>query len=233
MIAIFTDLLRRAAAGRAPPTVKRARLVWMARSTGDFRLFEQIFALAAGTSAAAVARTSRMSTKTASPVPETDTDEPSEPRASAASTRADTAASDATASATESELPGTAEERPRGPVSKQASEKSNLGTTAPAKDEGPEPEIGQHGVVIGGIAFSVQLHCTKRESWVSLSDPHSLDYTRLFVHHGRCDVMSTIMQIGGGPNTIAAVCGPLSLSLDVSAVAWQLGADFHAEQFAF
>ena len=86
---------------------------------------------------------------------------------------------------------------------------------------------------VASCAFDIQLYCTRRESYVSLTDPKSPDYVKMFVQSGRCDVKQAFETFGRGPNTLAAVCGPQPLMQDVSAQAFKYGTAFHAEEFFF
>ena len=87
---------------------------------------------------------------------------------------------------------------------------------------------------VGGTVFHIRLHCTKRESFTSLTDPNSPDFTKMFIQSGRCDIMESLKLTGAaGPSSLAAVCGPRSLSDAVSQAAWKTACDFHAEEFAF
>ena len=82
--------------------------------------------------------------------------------------------------------------------------------------------------------FQLGLFCTKRESFVSLTDPDSVDYVRLFIHSGRCNLAEAFEHADmAGPDCAVAVCGPPSLMLDVSMLSAQRGCDFHTEQFLF
>jgi hypothetical protein len=94
--------------------------------------------------------------------------------------------------------------------------------------------LGKNSVDIGGILFTIQLHCTRRDSLAdAISANKETDYFLSFVHQGRCDIAELIAKAHPGPDTIAAACGPPSLALEVSETAWEHGCDFHAEQFAF
>ncbi len=92
---------------------------------------------------------------------------------------------------------------------------------------------------VASCAFDIELFCTRRESHASLTDPNSPDYVRMFIRSGRCDVsqafetFATGPSRGGGPSTLAAVCGPQPLMMDVSTQAFKFGTDFHSEQFYF
>ncbi len=82
--------------------------------------------------------------------------------------------------------------------------------------------------------FDIRLHCTRRDSYVSLVSPDSVDYIRMHVAQGRCDIAASLASFNlGGTDTLAAVCGPQALTMAVSRAAWALGTDYHAEQFAF
>ena len=148
MIASFTTFMREAIAKKANLRIKTVVLVWMSPATVDFKMFRDIFALAAGSADA-------------------------------------------------------------------LREKGGSITT-------------------DSCSFYIRLHCTKKESWAALTDPFSVDYVRLFVSEGRCDLQEVFTTFqANGHNTIAAACGPSSLSRAVSRQAARHGTDFHAEQFAF
>jgi hypothetical protein len=90
------------------------------------------------------------------------------------------------------------------------------------------------GVNIGGVVFHIQLHCTRRDSLDAANAASKRPDSFLnFVVPGRCNISEAIARAEPGPATIAAACGPPSLALEVSETAWQMGCDFHAEQFAF
>ena len=83
-------------------------------------------------------------------------------------------------------------------------------------------------------AFDLGLYCTRRDSFVSLTDPESVDYVKLFIKSGRCNLKSIFEAMSlRGHSSLAAVCGPPSLMLDVSEHAANMGCDFHTEQFLF
>eukprot|EP00048_Salpingoeca_helianthica_P012115 m.174866 g.174866 ORF g.174866 m.174866 type:complete len:905 (+) comp15329_c1_seq1:85-2799(+) len=83
--------------------------------------------------------------------------------------------------------------------------------------------------------FHVRLHCTRRESWISMVSPESLDHVRMFVAQGRCDVAGRIEEFmtANPTDTMVAVCGPHTLTHTASKASWKFGTDFHAEQFSF
>jgi predicted ferric reductase len=86
------------------------------------------------------------------------------------------------------------------------------------------------------IKFEIKLHCTRRDSFVSLTNPASQDYVKMLVESGRCDLPATFKKHvpeGKGADTMVAVCGPARLMYDVSGLAWNSGCDFHSEQFSF
>ena len=90
--------------------------------------------------------------------------------------------------------------------------------------------------VIGDCRFDVNLHCTRRESFLSLTTANSQDYVRMLIKEGRCDLQSMFeanVSPKEGAKTMAAVCGPFSLTKDISTLAWKYGCDFHSEQFYF
>ena len=89
------------------------------------------------------------------------------------------------------------------------------------------------GASIGNIRFRLQLFCTSRESLSGTSTGSILEFINLLITQGRCDIPAQLKQAGHGPQTIAATCGPMTLSLAVSEAAWKAGCDFHAEQFSF
>ena len=86
---------------------------------------------------------------------------------------------------------------------------------------------------VASCAFDIELFCTRRESHASLTDPNSPDYVRMFIRSGRCDVSQAFEIFATGPSTLAAVCGPQPLMMDVSTQAYKFSTDFHSEQFFF
>lgn len=99
-------------------------------------------------------------------------------------------------------------------------------------DEIEAMEMAQaHSVAF--CAFDIQLHCTCRASLVSLTDPTSPDYVKMFLQDGRVNVREVFETYGREPNTLAAVCGPPSLMHDVSLSAYEFGTAFHSEEFFF
>ena len=94
--------------------------------------------------------------------------------------------------------------------------------------------FGEQDVFSIPCSFELGLYCTRRESFASLTDPKSIDFVNLFVHHGRCNLKETFQTTGmKGSTCIAAVCGPNAMMLDVSDMARTFGCDFHTEQFLF
>ena len=89
---------------------------------------------------------------------------------------------------------------------------------------------------IGDCNFDIRLHCTRRESFISLTSLDSPDYVRMLINEGRCDLPAIFREYtkaGEKGKTMAAVCGPVSLTNDISVLAWNHDCDFHPEQFYF
>ena len=84
----------------------------------------------------------------------------------------------------------------------------------------------------GACTFDLQLHCTRQQSFESLSDDAD-GYLKMLIKEGRCDLESIFNKHEMGRSTMAAACGPFSLAQDISALAWKYGCDFHSEQFYF
>lgn len=102
-----------------------------------------------------------------------------------------------------------------------------------AAGDAANPASESMAAIISGCSFEVRLHCTRRDSFVSLTDPSSPDFVKLFIQSGRCDATQLFASYAHGTETLAAVCGPKSLTQGVSAQAWRSGTDFHAEEFSF
>ena len=181
MIAIFNDLRHRQQTGKSIGNVQAVVLVWMSRSVGEFRLFEEIFNLTASDALelSQAHRTAGLSSRHLSPE----------------------MAEDA------SEVWAAGRENLR-------SNNSTVSTKKRAR-------------------FDLRLHCTRRESWVSLTTPSSADYVRMFVANGRCNFEEIMGSYARHTRTMVAVCGPWSMTQDMSRLAWKHGCDFHSEQFHF
>lgn len=226
MIAIFAHLRKQQLLGLPLGALKSVQLVWMSRHVSEFRLFEHIFALIANDDRAARRRSTLAMVKQLAPIPEGEATvvqvgEANMGTAGTAGT-AETAAQDFT-TVTATTTPTTA-------TATAVSKRTSL---HPAASEDPEPPAA---AIAAGAActFDLNLYCTRRESWVSLTTRGSVDYVDLFVRNGRCNLREVFQSHAhAGPDTVAAVCGPPALMLDVSALAWEHGCDFHAEQFLF
>lgn len=106
---------------------------------------------------------------------------------------------------------------------------NSSGTAAKGGSDG-----GRAETAAVGCTFDLRLHCTRRDSVVSLTGPLSIDPVTMHLCSGRCDLREIFGQHGeGGPRTMSAVCGPPNLVQDVSRYAWRYGCDFHSEQFNF
>ena len=109
------------------------------------------------------------------------------------------------------------------PMGKLAVKMLNAAGTDTDSSEAPPP----------ACKFDIQLHCTRRESYESLTSAASPDRVRLLLQNGRCDIPSLFSAHAHGWETMAAACGPPALMQDVSQNAWLNSTDFHAEQFLF
>lgn len=85
----------------------------------------------------------------------------------------------------------------------------------------------------GACSFDIRLHCTRRESWVSLTSASSPDFVQMFIASGRCNVGEVVNSYARGSRSMVAVCGPVPLMMDASACAAAANCDFHSEQFDF
>jgi hypothetical protein len=89
-------------------------------------------------------------------------------------------------------------------------------------------------IVTDTCTFHIRLHCTKISTFSTLSSTTSFECFRNLVTKGRCRLETIFESFGtNDARTVAAACGPSTLSYEVSRLAWLRGTDFHAEQFAF
>lgn len=213
MIALFTHMLHRALAGTAPRCVRSATLVWMTRNMSDFRLFEEFFEL----------YTEESSTR------------------GTVHSNGDDACIAMSAGNTNG-----ADVKPNGNHKTESNNSSNNTNNnggmarLTGRSSRVDLESGKR-LNINGICFHIQLHCTSKgetphpntTSTTATAESTQTDYFQRFVVSGRCNAPAVLAQANPGPRTVAAACGPAALSLSVSQAAWELGCDFHAEEFAF
>ncbi len=210
MIAIFNNLLQKAREGCAPPTMRYVNLVWMARKLADFRFFEEFLQLSLQNETSEEQEKENQQNKFNFAHPTRSCESSTDPDPD-----------ETTAEPGTPGTPGTEAKIKNMKTKLSAARRIGLG-------------INQvHGSVVGNVRFRLQLFCTGRDSISATSTGSVLEFINQCVTQGRCDVAEQLRVAGHGPQTIAATCGPDSLSLSVSEAAWKAGCDFHAEQFSF
>ncbi len=243
MIATFAHLRRQVLAGRSIGRLRSVVLVWMSKSISEFRLFRDIFSLVAsdlkGSAVSHIVEHFETVVEMTDEdiLAETSTDDPALPGAvdvvppgPSSRLRIDSVTSDSSVDSTAVDSsvkagPSTLPACPSGPgasVPSLAIPNARTSTSSRGRRMSSVP-----------CTFAVNLHCTRRESYVSLTTPGSADYMDLFVASGRCNVTELLEQHARGRRAVVSVCGPQSLAADVSHEAWKVGCDFHSEQFIF
>lgn len=239
MIAIFAGLRKRmieleevdkiAERNGLPKTTKqhkRVRLMWMSRSVSEFRLFETIFSLFVRSDAIKFPSSLRasdafghMSEAIDENKDESSTDNLDESELHAALRRSSMADSYSATQQPEASNPCTLNPNPD-------TDKLGIGKKS-------NSSASQHDGQVA-CTFDIQLHCTRRESFVSLTDPKSPDYVSMFIRNGRCNIREVFENFATPDNTtMAAVCGPPELMASVSSEAYKFNTAFHAETFFF
>lgn len=186
------------------PRHKNVRLTWMSRSISEFRLFETIFSLfVRNTNDGKPRKIHVPSQDTICNMPESITE------------------------VDESSPDDLGETELHAALRRSSVVDSSSISEATLEDQGQGMEQTL------SCTFDIQLHCTRRESFVSLTNPASPDYVSMFIRSGRCDVQQVFEAFATPGSTMAAVCGPPELMMSVSRLAYQFNTAFHSEQFFF